>query len=93
MRAPGTEGGPAIAEAGHPPPASIYDHALKVGFPSIRCCRREPYGIPADAKLGGIGLREGAFRLLNRVSADQQWIEPGFSGAGVLKLDGDHAAM
>ena len=26
------EGGPASAEAGHPPPASIYDHALAVGF-------------------------------------------------------------
>jgi hypothetical protein len=56
------------------------------GFP-----RAEPYGIPVDAELGGIGGREGEFGLLNRVSTDRQWIEPGFSGAGVLKLDGDHA--
>ena len=32
MRGGRREGGPAIAEAGHPPPASIYDHALAVGF-------------------------------------------------------------
>jgi len=56
------------------------------GFPPT-----EPYGIPADAELGGDGGRGGEFGLLNRVDADRQWIEPGFSGAGVLKLDGDHA--
>jgi hypothetical protein len=56
------------------------------GFP-----RAEPYGIPADAELGGDGGRGGEFGLLNRVGAGRQWIEPGFSGAGVLKLDGDHA--
>lgn len=55
------------------------------GFP-----RAEPYGIPADAELGGDGGRGGEFGLLNRVGPDRQWIEPGFSGAGVLKLDGDH---
>lgn len=56
------------------------------GFP-----RAGPYGIPADAELGGDGGRGGEFGLLNRVGADRQWIEQGFSGAGVLKLDGDHA--
>jgi hypothetical protein len=56
------------------------------GFPQA-----EPYGIPADAELGGDGGRGGEFGLLNRMGADRQWIEPGFSGAGVLKLDGDHA--
>lgn len=56
------------------------------GFP-----RAEPYGIPADAELGGDGGRLGEFRLLNPVRVHQQWIESGFSGAGVLKLDGDHA--
>lgn len=55
------------------------------GFPGAA-----PYGISADAELGGGGGREGEFGLLNRVSAERQWIEPGFSGAGVLKLDGDH---
>jgi len=25
------------------------------------------------------------------VHADGQWIEPGYSGAGVVVLDGDHA--
>lgn len=56
------------------------------GFPPA-----EPYGIPADAELGGDGGRGGEFGLLNRVGAGRQWIEPGFSGSGVLKLDGDHA--
>jgi Trypsin-like peptidase domain len=59
------------------------------GFP-----RTEPHGIPADAELGGDAGhrgRGGEFALLNRVGTGGQWIEPGFSGAGVLKLDGDHA--
>jgi trypsin-like peptidase len=56
------------------------------GFPQA-----EPYGIPADAELGGDGGREGEFGLLNPVHVGRQWIEPGFSGAGVLKLDGGHA--
>lgn len=56
------------------------------GFPQA-----EPNGIPADAELGGDGGRGGEFGLLNPVRAGLQWIEPGFSGAGVLKLDGDHA--
>jgi hypothetical protein len=56
------------------------------GFP-----RAEPYGISVDAELAGDGGRGGEFGLLNRVSADGQWIEPGYSGAGVAVLDGDHA--
>lgn len=56
------------------------------GFP-----RAEPYGIPVDAELAGDGGRGGEFGLLNRVRADGQWIEPGYSGAGVMVLDGDHA--
>jgi trypsin-like peptidase len=56
------------------------------GFP-----RAEPYGISADAELAGDGGRGGEFGLLNRVHADGQWIEPGYSGAGVVVLDGDHA--
>jgi hypothetical protein len=56
------------------------------GFP-----RAEPYGISADAELAGDGGRGGAFGLLNRVHADGPWIEPGYSGAGVMVLDGDHA--
>jgi Trypsin-like peptidase domain len=56
------------------------------GFP-----RAEPYGISVDAELAGDGGRGGEFGLLNRVRADGQWIEPGYSGAGVMVLDGDHA--
>jgi Trypsin-like peptidase domain len=56
------------------------------GFP-----RAERYGIWADAELGGDGGRGGELGLLNRVRAGGQWIEPGFSGAGVVVLDGDHA--
>jgi hypothetical protein len=56
------------------------------GFP-----RAEPYGISVDAELAGDGGRGGEFGLLNRVLADGQWIEPGYSGAGVMVLDGDHA--
>jgi hypothetical protein len=51
----------------------------------------ERYGIPADAELAGDGGREGELGLLNRLRDDAQWIEPGFSGAGVMMLDGDHA--
>jgi hypothetical protein len=56
------------------------------GFPQA-----EPYGISVDAELAGDGGRGGAFGLLNRVHPDGQWIEPGYSGAGVMVLDGDHA--
>lgn len=56
------------------------------GFP-----RAEPYGIWVDAELAGDGGRGGELGLLSRVRADGQWIEPGFSGAGVMMLDGDHA--
>lgn len=57
------------------------------GFPQVEW----EYGISAEAELGGDGGRGGEFGLLNPVHAGRQWIEPGFSGAGVLKLDGDHA--
>src|ERR1035441_3660889 len=33
---------------------------------------------------------QGELGLLNPVHDGRQWIEPGFSGAGVLKLGGDH---
>ncbi len=56
------------------------------GFP-----RAEPYGISVDAELAGDGGRGGELGLLNRVRADGQWIEPGYSGAGVMMLEGDHA--
>jgi hypothetical protein len=56
------------------------------GFP-----RTAPYGISANAELGGDGGRGGELGLLNRVDADGPWIEPGYSGAGVMMLDGDHA--
>lgn len=47
-------------------------------------------GISADAELGGDGGVQGELGLLNPVHDGRQWIEPGFSGAGVLKLGGDH---
>lgn len=56
------------------------------GFPQI-----EPYGIAADAELAGSGSREGEWAVLNRVHSAGQWIEEGFSGAGVLALDGEFA--
>jgi len=56
------------------------------GFPEAA-----PYGIPVDAELAGDGGRGGEFGLLNRVHPDGQWIEPGYSGAGVMVLDGAHA--
>lgn len=48
-------------------------------------------GISADAELGGDGGSYGELGYLNPVHDGRQWIERGFSGAGVLKLDGDHA--
>jgi hypothetical protein len=56
------------------------------GFPAA-----ERYGISVDAELAGDGGRGGEFGLLNRVRTDGQWIEPGYSGAGVMMLEGDHA--
>jgi hypothetical protein len=53
--------------------------------------RAAPHGIPADAELGGDGGRGGELGLLKPLASDGQWIEPGFSGAGVVVLDGDHA--
>jgi hypothetical protein len=50
----------------------------------------ERYGIPADAELAGDGGRGGELGLLNRLRDDAQWIEPGFSGAGVMMVGGDH---
>jgi hypothetical protein len=54
------------------------------GFP-----RAEPDGIPVDAELAGSGGREGECGVLNRVHTGGQWIEPGYSGAGVVALDGE----
>ncbi|HEY6792300.1 MAG TPA: serine protease [Trebonia sp.] len=55
------------------------------GFP-----KAAPNGISADAELGGDGGVQGELGFLNPVHDGRQWIEPGFSGAGVLKLGGDH---
>jgi hypothetical protein len=56
------------------------------GFPDA-----ETGGIPADAELGGDGGHEAQFGLLKVASPHGQWIEPGFSGAGVWVLEGEHA--
>jgi hypothetical protein len=53
------------------------------GFPRV-----EPFGIPVDAELAGVGGREGEWGTLLPLVAGRQWIEPGFSGAGVLALEG-----
>jgi hypothetical protein len=47
-------------------------------------------GIPVDADLGGDG-DHGELYMLNRTPARGPWIKPGFSGAGVVMLDGEHA--
>src|ERR1700677_4107244 len=47
-------------------------------------------GIPVDADLGGDG-HHGELYMLNRTPAAGPWIKPGFSGAGVVVLDGEHA--
>ncbi|MGH3246690.1 MAG: trypsin-like serine protease [Trebonia sp.] len=56
------------------------------GFPDV-----ETGGIPVDAELGGDGGHEAQFGLLKVASPHGQWIEPGFSGAGVWVLEGEHA--
>jgi hypothetical protein len=56
------------------------------GFPEA-----EPGGIPCTAELGGEGGRGDELGLLNWLPGNAQWIERGFSGAGVIMLDGDHA--
>ncbi|MFJ4771285.1 trypsin-like serine peptidase [Streptomyces uncialis] len=54
------------------------------GFP-----HNEPYGVGVDAELAGSGSREGAWGMLKRVSDGDPWIERGYSGAGVMALDGE----
>jgi hypothetical protein len=50
-----------------------------------------PDGIWVDARLGGDGGRGHELGQLNPVSPGLQWIEPGFSGAGVVVTNGSHA--
>ncbi|MFH8617725.1 trypsin-like serine peptidase [Streptomyces sp. NPDC017979] len=54
------------------------------GFPGV-----EPYGVGVDAELAGSGGREGEWGMLKRVREGDPWIEPGYSGAGVMALDGE----
>jgi hypothetical protein len=54
------------------------------GFPAA-----EPMGMPVEAELAGSGGREGEFAVLDRVRAGGPWIEKGYSGAGVVALDGE----
>ncbi len=54
------------------------------GFPA-----RAPHGLGADAELAGSGGREGEWGQLKKIDADGPWIEPGYSGAGVMALDGE----
>ncbi|MYT75096.1 MULTISPECIES: serine protease [unclassified Streptomyces] len=58
------------------------------GFPAF-----EPYGIGVDAELAGSGGRAGEWGLLNRVHEGRPWIQPGYSGAGVMALDGAFAGQ
>lgn len=50
----------------------------------------ETGGMSVDADLGGDG-HHGELYMLNRTPAGGPWIKPGFSGAGVVVLDGEHA--
>ncbi|SHI50956.1 V8-like Glu-specific endopeptidase [Streptomyces sp. 3214.6] len=54
------------------------------GFPQA-----EPYGMGTDAELAGSGWRQGEWGLLKRIRAGDPWIQPGYSGAGVVALDGE----
>ncbi|MEU6230116.1 trypsin-like peptidase domain-containing protein [Streptomyces sp. NPDC047042] len=56
------------------------------GFPRV-----EENGLPVDAELAGSGNREGEWGLLNRLPGGRPWIVEGYSGAGVMALDGDFA--
>ncbi|MFJ4716744.1 trypsin-like peptidase domain-containing protein [Streptomyces sp. NPDC088785] len=58
------------------------------GFPTF-----EPYGIGVDAELAGSGGRAGEWGLLNRMHDGRPWIQPGYSGAGVMALDGAFAGQ
>ncbi|KUO21800.1 trypsin-like serine peptidase [Streptomyces dysideae] len=53
------------------------------GFPHA-----EPLGMGTDAKLAGSGGRYSERGLLKRVREGDPWIEPGYSGAGVMALGG-----
>jgi len=54
------------------------------GFPRV-----DPYGIAVEARLAGSGGREGEWGVLNQIHSGAQWLEEGYSGAGVLALDGE----
>ena len=56
------------------------------GFP-----QDEPYGIWTKAELAGSGGRQGEWGQLRRVDVGDPWIEQGYSGAGVVALDGEFA--
>ncbi|MEU6844254.1 serine protease [Streptomyces sp. NPDC046716] len=58
------------------------------GFPAF-----EPYGIGVDAELAGSGGRAGEWGLLHRLHEGGPWIQPGYSGAGVMALDGAFAGQ
>ncbi|MFD5794204.1 trypsin-like peptidase domain-containing protein [Streptomyces diastatochromogenes] len=54
------------------------------GFPDTA-----PFGMGTDARLAGSGHRQGEWGLLKRVRAGDPWIEPGYSGAGAMAVDGE----
>ncbi|WP_327313193.1 trypsin-like serine peptidase [Streptomyces sp. NBC_01235] len=54
------------------------------GFPQA-----EPYGIGTDAELAGSGWRQSERVLLRQIRTGDPWIQPGYSGAGVVALDGE----
>ncbi|MCX4835495.1 serine protease [Streptomyces sp. NBC_01016] len=54
------------------------------GFPA-----NVPNGLSADAELAGSGGAEGEWGQLKKLDPDGPWIVPGYSGAGVMALDGD----
>ena len=48
-------------------------------------------GLAADAELGGSGYYEGEWVQLDRLNSGRPWIQPGFSGAGVVAGEGAFA--
>lgn len=85
----------ALLELGRPAPPGTATQLWRAPLSSGRVRvsgypEPETSGIPVDAELGGDG-HGGEHALLKPVSVDGPWIEEGFSGAGVVALDGEHA--
>ena len=61
-------------------------HVRTSGFPRSD---RQLAGVIVQAELVGVGGREGEWAALHPIQVGTPWIEPGFSGAGVVAQDGE----